>query len=118
MYRFVYFIPLALLGFKPLDIYLVYSLTQTYGILIHTRSIKKLGILEYILVTPSHHRVHHASNVTYLDRNLGMVFIFWDKLFGTFSPEIEEVRYGLTTNIKSHNLLKIVFHEWKDILDD
>lgn len=118
VYRFLYFIPLAFAGFHPLDIYLVYSMSQLYGILIHTRSVQKLGVLEHILVTPSHHRVHHASNPIYLDRNLGMVFIVWDKLFGTFIPETEEVRYGLTTNLKSRDPFNVIFHEWKEIVSD
>ena len=62
LYRFIYFMPLALLGFRGIDIFLMYSITQLYGILVHTQLIRKLGFLEYILVTPSHHRVHHASN--------------------------------------------------------
>src|SRR5688572_633179 len=74
LYRFFYYIPLAVAGFKPMDIMLMYSATQVYGILVHTQTVNKLGFLEYFLVTPSHHRVHHASNPLYLDRNMGMVF--------------------------------------------
>jgi hypothetical protein len=79
-----------------------------------------MGFLEYFLVTPSHHRVHHASNVKYLDKNMGMFLIIWDKLFGTFQKEEESepVKYGLTTNIKSYNPLKMVFHEWENIIKD
>lgn len=118
LYRFVYFIPIALLGFRSIDIFFMYSATQIYGILIHTQLVRKLGFLEYILVTPSHHRVHHSSNVRYLDKNLGMVFIFWDKLFGTFTSEQEEVHYGLTENLKSPNLVNLIFHEWKSMWKD
>ncbi len=69
-----------------------------YPFFIHTQLIGKLGLLEYILVTPSHHRVHHASNEKYLDKNYGDVFILWDKLFGTFQKEEDDVKinYGLT----------------------
>ena len=76
LYRFIYFMPLALLGFKGIDIFLMYSITQLYGLLIHTQLVQKLGFLEWFLVTPPHHRVHHGSNFRYIDRNFGMVFIF------------------------------------------
>ncbi|MCH2043524.1 MAG: sterol desaturase family protein [Saprospiraceae bacterium] len=118
VYRVFYFIPLAVMGFAPMDIYLMYSATQIYGIIIHTREVDKLGWLEYILVTPSHHRVHHASNIRYLDKNLGMVLIIWDKLFGTFVPETEPVRYGLHKNLVKKDPVNIVFHEWKSIWKD
>ncbi len=123
LYRFVYFIPLAVIGFKPLDIMLMYSATQIYGILIHTQYIKKLGFLEYFMATPSHHRVHHASNTIFLDKNMGMVLIIWDKIFGTFASEDdlknEQIRFGLTKNIERPNHpVDIVFHEWRNIFDD
>ncbi len=120
LYRFMYFIPLSFLGFKGIDIMFMYSATQIFGILVHTQTINKLGFLEYILVTPSHHRVHHGSNVRYLDKNMGMLLIFWDKLFGTFQKEEESdpVRYGLTTNIETYHPVKMVFHEWKNIFND
>ncbi|MCU0445329.1 MAG: sterol desaturase family protein [Microscillaceae bacterium] len=120
LYRFVFFLPLIFLGFQPADIILMYSITQVYGILIHTQFIHKLGFLEYILVTPSHHRVHHASNVPYLDKNIGMVFIFWDKLFGTFQAENapEPTKYGLTHQIKNQHFLTVLLHEWWAIGQD
>lgn len=120
LYRFIYFIPLSLVGFDPLDVMFMYAATQLYGILIHTKTVGKLGFLELFLSTPSHHRVHHASNVRYLDKNMGMVFIIWDRLFGTFEEEIEgeEVIYGLTENLKSYNPMMMVFHEWLSILED
>jgi sterol desaturase/sphingolipid hydroxylase (fatty acid hydroxylase superfamily) len=120
LYRFIYFIPIAACGFKPLDIAFVYAATQIWGILVHTEKINKLGWLEYVLVTPSHHRVHHASNPKYLDKNMGMFLIIWDKLFGTFQPELpeetyQEVKYGLTKNLDDQNPVNIIFHEWKNI---
>ncbi|MDQ3046443.1 MAG: sterol desaturase family protein [Bacteroidota bacterium] len=120
LYRFIYFIPLALLGFKGIDIMFIYAATQIYGILIHTKTVGKLGILEYFMSTPSHHRVHHASNVKYLDKNMGMVFIIWDRLFGTFVEEDkdEPVVYGLTENIRTHHPVKLVFHEWINLFHD
>ena len=118
LYRFIYFIPLVLIGFQPLDILFIYAATQIYGILIHTKTIGKLGILEFILSTPSHHRVHHASNIKYLDKNMGMFLIIWDRLFGTFAKEEETVVYGLTANVNSYNPVTMVFHEWKAIFKD
>jgi sterol desaturase/sphingolipid hydroxylase (fatty acid hydroxylase superfamily) len=123
LYRFIYFIPLAWLGFKPLDIVFIYSATQIWGIFVHTELIKKMGWLEHILVTPSHHRVHHASNAKYLDRNMGMFLIIWDKLFGTFqeelaAPEYEPIKYGLTKPIEKETPVTIVFHEWDSIWKD
>lgn len=123
LYRFIYFIPLALLGFKPVDIVFIYSATQIWGILVHTELIRKMGWLEYILVTPSHHRVHHASNPKYLDKNMGMFLIIWDKWFGTFQPELPEERYqslkyGLTKPLESDSPGNLVFHEWKSIAED
>ena len=118
LYRFMYFIPLALVGFQPLDILFMYAATQIYGILIHTKTVDKLGVLEWVLSTPSHHRVHHASNIKYLDKNMGMFLIIWDRMFGTFAKEDEVVVYGLTANIHSFNPITMVFHEWKAIVKD
>lgn len=123
LYRFFYFIPIALLGFKPLDIAFVYAATQIWGILVHTEKINKLGWLEYILVTPSHHRVHHASNPKYLDKNMGMFLIIWDKIFGTFQAELpgedyQPVTYGLTKALDNETPANVIFHEWKNIGSD
>ena len=122
LYRFVYFIPLALLGFSPLDIIFVYAATQIYGILVHTQYIDKMPEwFEAVFVSPSHHRVHHASNIRYLDRNMGMVLIIWDKLFGTFEEENkkENIVYGLTKPLdERHHPVRIVTHEWQSILND
>ncbi|MBA2249543.1 MAG: sterol desaturase family protein [Chitinophagaceae bacterium] len=122
VYRFVYFIPLVLLGFHPLDIVFMYSLTQIYGIIVHTQYIKKMPLwFEAIFVSPSHHRVHHASNIRYLDKNMGMVLIIWDRLFGSFQEEVEEdpIKYGLTKSLDDpHHPGKIIFHEWQNIAHD
>jgi len=123
LYRFIYFIPLALCGFKPADIAFIYSATQIWGIFVHTELIKKMGWMEYIFVTPSHHRVHHASNPKYLDKNMGMFLIIWDKLFGTFQAELpdeeyEALKYGLTKNIEKQTAANLVFHEWKQLWKD
>lgn len=123
LYRFIYFIPLAWLGFQPLDIVFMYSATQIWGIFVHTEMIKHMGFLEHILVTPSHHRVHHASNPKYLDKNMGMFLIVWDKMFGTFQKELpkeeyQQIKYGLTSNIKNPNAVNVIFHEWQQIWKD
>ena len=123
LYRFIFFIPLALCGFKPVDIFLAYSFMQIWGLFVHTELINKLGWLEYLMVTPSHHRVHHASNIKYLDRNMGMCLIIWDKFFGTFqkelnSQEYEPIRYGLTKPMAKTDPFNIIFHEWTGIWKD
>ena len=122
VYRFVYFIPLAFFGFQPLDIVFMYSITQTYGILVHTNYVKKMPRwFEAVFVSPSHHRVHHASNIIYLDKNMGMCLIIWDRLFGSFQEELlnEPVRYGLAKTVANvDHPLKMIFHEWQDIGKD
>ncbi len=123
LYRFIYFFPLALFGFEPLDIMFMYTATQFWGILVHTELIQNLGWLETIVVTPSHHRVHHASNPKYLDKNMGMLLIVWDKLFGTFQKELpaeeyQPIQYGLTKNIENPNPINLVFSEWQQIWHD
>lgn len=122
VYRFIYFVPIAIMGFHPLDIVFMYSITQTYGILVHTQYIKKMPTwFEKIFVSPSHHRVHHASNIIYLDKNMGMCLIIWDKLFGTFQEELpsEPIRFGLTKPVaESRGPLQMIFHEWKDLRKD
>ncbi len=122
VYRFIYFIPITLLGFEPIDILFMYSVTQTYGIIVHTRYIQKMPkIIEAIFVTPAHHRVHHASNIRYLDKNMGMCLIIWDRMFGTFQDELPEepVVYGLTKPLDNpDNPLNHVAHEWKNMYTD
>jgi len=122
LYRFVYFIPLALLGFRPMDIIFMYAITQIYGILVHTRYVKKLpALIEFIFVTPTHHRVHHACNIPYLDKNMGMALIIWDRMFGTFAEEqdVEPPVFGLTKNVdQPFHPLCIITHEWTALRND
>ena len=121
LYRFIYFIPLAFLGFKAIDILFMHSICQTWGVLVHTKYVKKLpNWIEYLFVTPSHHRVHHASNILYLDRNMGMFLIIWDRMFGTFQDEVEweKVKFGLTKNVEKMNLMSVWNHEWIAIWHD
>ena len=119
---FWFFIPLVILGFKPFDILLMDAICQIYGIVVHTQYIRKMPKwFELFFVSPSHHRVHHASNVVYLDKNMGMILIIWDKLFGTFQEEQNEVPvvFGLTKNPEQpHHPFKIIFHEWVNLIKD
>jgi sterol desaturase/sphingolipid hydroxylase (fatty acid hydroxylase superfamily) len=115
LHKFLFWLWLPLLGFDPAMIITMISLSLFYQFWIHTRAVDKLHPwFEAVFNTPSHHRVHHASNVRYLDRNHGGVLIIWDKLFGTFSPEREDdpVVYGLTTNIESDNIAWVALHEY------
>lgn len=115
---FMFWWPLALLGFHPLMILTQQAISLLYQFWIHTRTIERLGPLEWVLNTPSHHRVHHGANPEYLDRNYGGILIIWDRLFGTFEPERAPVRYGLVHNIDTHNPLRIAFHEWAAMFRD
>lgn len=112
MTGFLFWTPLAFLGFHPAMILTQQAISLLYQFWIHTQAIDRLGPLEWVMNTPSHHRVHHGSNPQYLDKNYGGIFIIWDRLFGSFAPEREKVVYGLTHNIQTHNPLKIASHEW------
>ena len=115
------FIPyglMAYLGFRPSVIETARALNLIYQFWIHTEAIDRLGVLEEVLNTPSHHRAHHGSNRQYLDRNHGGILIIWDRMFGTFEREREKVVYGLTKNINTFNPLRIATHEYRDITRD
>ena len=114
----IFWAPLALLGYPPWMILTAQAWSLLYQFWLHTESIRTLGPLEYVLNTPSHHRVHHGKNVEYLDRNHGGIFIIWDRLFGTFERERARVIYGLTKDIHTFNLVKIGFHELAAIAND
>lgn len=114
--RSLFWAILPLLGFPAEMISTFLLIHGFYPFFIHTQTIGKLGWLEYFLVTPSHHRVHHASNPIYLDKNYGDVLIIWDKLFGTFKEETEPPVYGLTKPLKSHSFLWQHFHYPLEIL--
>ncbi len=108
----VAFPPLALAGVRPSMILVSGGLNLIYQFWIHTELVDRMPRwFEFVFNTPSHHRVHHGSNVQYLDRNHGGVLILWDRLFGTFEPEGEAVVYGLTKNIHTFNPLRIFSHE-------
>ena len=114
----LFYWPLPLLGFDPGAVMISIAFNTLYQFWIHTESIDRLGPLEWVLNTPSHHRVHHGANVEYLDRNYAGILIVWDRLFGTFEPERAQVRYGLTKDIDTYNPVRIAFHEWVAMFRD
>jgi len=116
----VFWLPLAWIGFSPRDIVVVVALNLGFQFFVHTEAVHRLGWLEYVFNTPSHHRVHHARNPKYIDRNYAGVLIIWDKLFGSFTAEDPAVpcEYGLVTPIHSHNPLVLTFHEWISMFRD
>ena len=119
-FAFPFWVPLAVLGVPLWAILVQQSVSLLYQFLVHTERVGTLWRpVELVLNTPSHHRVHHASNPRYLDRNYGGILIVWDRLFGTFQVEDERCVYGLTTNIASFNPLTVVSHEyralWRDV---
>ena len=118
-YTFIFWTPLIILGFHPVMVLVQMSVSLIYQYWIHTEMIRKMPKwFELIFNTPSHHRVHHATNPQYLDRNHAGIFIIWDRFFGTFEPEVEKPVYGLVKNIDTYNPLKIAFTEWYMMLKD
>ncbi|MBD7990980.1 sterol desaturase family protein [Ochrobactrum sp. Sa2BUA5] len=118
---FVLQVPLVLLGFHPAVIAFVYGFNLIYQFWIHTEAIDKLPRpIEYIFNTPSHHRVHHATNPRYLDANYAGTLIIWDRMFGTFVEELPEdmPRYGIVKNVGTFNPVRVAFHEWFGMLKD
>ncbi len=113
--RFFY-IPLAIAGFSPIMIVTVGAFNTLYQFWIHTRTIDKMGPLEWILNTPSHHRVHHGSNPKYIDKNDAGTLIIWDRMFGTFKAEEEEPTYGITKPLASWNPVWANFHYWDELI--
>ncbi|MCX6215089.1 sterol desaturase family protein [Spirosoma sp.] len=116
---FVFWLWLPLVGFSPVAVMTMQSISLLYQFWIHTEHINKLPApIEFIFNTPSHHRVHHGSDLHYLDKNHAGVLIIWDRIFDTFAQEQSRPTYGLTTNIHSHNPVRIAFHEWVSIGQD
>jgi sterol desaturase/sphingolipid hydroxylase (fatty acid hydroxylase superfamily) len=115
-----FFLPLTLIGFHPLALIGMLFLNLLYQFFLHTEHAPRLGPLECVLNTPAHHRVHHASNVSCLDKNFAGVFIIWDRLFGTFAeaPKDETLRFGLVSPLPSQNPLTVNFHEWRKLMRD
>ena len=113
------FLPMPLLGFPAATTFHAGQLNLLYQYWIHTETIDRLPApLEAVLNTPSHHRVHHGVNPQYLDKNYGGILIVWDKLFGTFEPELRRIKYGLTKNISTYNPMRIAYHEYAAICRD
>jgi len=116
----MFWLPLSFIGFPPAMVLLFSGISVVYQFWIHTESVKGLGPLEWVLNTPSHHRVHHATNPGYLDANYAGVLIIWDRLLGSFVGERddEKPRYGIVSNLGCFNPLRIAFHEWTSIWRD
>jgi sterol desaturase/sphingolipid hydroxylase (fatty acid hydroxylase superfamily) len=113
---FVFWMWMPLLGFHPIVVMLMQQISLIYQFWIHTEAVHLLPRpIEFIFNTPSHHRVHHGSNLKYLDKNHGGILIIWDRLFDTFQPEEERPTYGLTKNIETYNPVRIAFKEWAEL---
>ena len=113
-----FFIVLPLLGLDPTIIAVAGVISTLWGVVGHTQIVGKLGPLEWILNTPSHHRVHHGANAEYIDKNYGNLLIIWDRMFGTFEPEKAKVKYGLVNNVNTFNPIKITFMGWQSMMLD
>ncbi|MFD6107512.1 sterol desaturase family protein [Nocardia salmonicida] len=115
----IFWAPLPLLGFAPWTIYVAFAFNLIYQFFTHTETIDKMWRpIEFVFNTPSHHRVHHGSDAEYLDRNYGGILIVWDRMFGTFQPELHTPTYGLTTPVGTYNLLHLQYHEYGNIIRD
>lgn len=116
IYTWIFYLPLAFFGI-PFSLFIMaYSVSLIWQFFVHTRFIKQMGFLENILMTPSHHRVHHGKNPKYIDKNYGALFVFWDKLFGTFEPEVDAVDYGITVPLQTQNPIWVNVHHHIHIL--
>tara|TARA_B100001027_G_C16258629_1_gene328242 strand:+ start:1071 stop:1919 length:849 start_codon:yes stop_codon:yes gene_type:complete len=113
-----FFMVLPILGLDPLMIAAAGVISTLWGVVGHTQIIDRLGPIEWLFNTPSHHRVHHGSNPEYIDKNYGNLLIIWDRLFGTFQPEESPVTYGLVNNVNTFNPIKITFMGWAKIFGD
>jgi sterol desaturase/sphingolipid hydroxylase (fatty acid hydroxylase superfamily) len=118
LYEWIFFVPLLLIGFDAIQVLASLFAVVLYQTWIHTEKVDKLGWLDGVLNTPSVHRVHHATNAHYIDKNYGGILILWDRLFGTYQVENEKPVYGLTTQLKSSNPLTINFREFRTIYKD
>ena len=116
----LFFAPLVWLGFSPAAVFAALGINLLYQFWLHAPWLPRLGALEWVLNTPTHHKVHHASNAEYLDCNYGGVLIVFDRLFGTFVDLRDDVppRYGLTAPLRTHNPLRIAMHEWVNLARD
>ncbi|MCL2542363.1 MAG: sterol desaturase family protein [Nocardioidaceae bacterium] len=116
-FELAFFLPLPFLGFAPWTIYVAFSFNLIYQFFVHTEQIHKLWRpIELVFNTPSHHRVHHGSDPEYLDKNYGGILIVWDRLFGSFQPELKRPTYGLTKPVGTYNLLKLQYGDYSHIV--
>ncbi|MCG9697379.1 sterol desaturase family protein [Shewanella sp. Isolate11] len=114
----LFWLPLVIIGFDPNWVVFVVLLNLGLQFFVHTQAIGRLGPLEWIFNTPSHHRVHHGRNPQYIDKNYAGVLIIWDRLFGSFVEELQTVDYGITKPVNSFNPLVVIFSEWRDMWRD
>ncbi|MCA8886122.1 MAG: sterol desaturase family protein, partial [Hyphomonadaceae bacterium] len=118
--NFIFWLPLVYIGFPPLMVLMFSSISLVYQFWIHTELIDRMGPFEWVFNTPSHHRVHHATNAKYLDANYAGVLIIWDRMFGSFVPEDdnEKPHYGIVSQLGTFNPFRVAFHEWLGIWRD
>ncbi len=119
VYDNIFWLILPLIGFDPTMVFAVETVSFLFAFFQHTQLVKKLPKpIEFIFNTPSHHRVHHATNPVYINKNYGNVLIIYDRLFRSFQEEIDSVApvYGITNNVNSYNIVTVIFHEWRDMI--
>lgn len=115
----IFWLPLPLLGFAPWTLYVSFGVNLVYQFWIHTELIGKLPKpIEFIFNTPSHHRVHHGSDPEYLDKNYAGILIIWDRMFGTFEPEVRRPKYGLTKPVNTYNVITLEYGAYRQIVRD
>jgi len=119
-YKFIFWLWLPLVGFHPLHVFMFMSINAIFQFFPHTQLIRRIPVYEWFFNAPAHHRVHHASNIRYLDRNHAGILIIWDKMFGTFQQELDEEPciYGITNNISTFNPLRMQSHEYVSLWND
>lgn len=117
-FRMVFWIPMVMMGFPPTMIIVTDTLIQIYTVATHTTAIGRLGFLEYIFNTPAHHRLHHACNDEYIDKNFGGILIIWDRMFGTIVRETVPPTFGLVETRNVHNPIRLLLMEWRSISKD
>ncbi|MES1201358.1 MAG: sterol desaturase family protein [Pseudomonadota bacterium] len=116
----IFWLPLVWIGFPPEMVLMFSAISLVYQFWIHTETIARMGPFEWVMNTPSHHRVHHATNPKYLDANYAGVLIIWDRIFGTYvrEDENEKPHYGVVSNLGTFNPFRVAYHEWIGIARD
>lgn len=115
-FEFFFWLPLPLLGFAPWTLFAAFAINLIYQFFVHTEMVRKLPrLIELVFNTPSHHRVHHGSDPEYLDKNYGGILIIWDRVFGTFQPELQQPKYGLTYPVETYNLLTLQYGDYRQM---